>query len=124
MIIMIIIIIDVTFLSIENQHFLGSNSGSALVPSISQGLSKTFLLVAPQGVHHSIDEEAESQRRLSPLPKEPSPVGGVRDLGSGDGVGESTEKPAKDPSPWSQQTTGWGCPALPPSPFLLALAMI
>ena len=82
------IITDVMLPSIENELFSSSNSEPALVSrNISQGFfRKDFSQLPHRAVHHSTDEEAESQRRLSHLPKEPSFMKG-RGAGTQGGAG-------------------------------------
>lgn len=110
-------------MSKEKEHFSGSNSELAFVPSISRYSRRHSFRLPLRVIRYSIDEEAAS-KEIKPLAQGTFPLKGAWDWGSGGGVGTSTERPGKDTSPWSQQTMGWGCPALPPSPFLLALAVI
>ena len=109
-------------MSKENEHFSGSNSELVFVPSTSRDSRRHSFRLPLRVIHYSIGEEAVS-KETKPLAQGTFPSRGPGTGGWGWG-GRITERPGKDTSPWSQQTMGWGRPALPPSPFLLALAVI
>lgn len=92
---------------------------------MSQALCQSFLRDSREHsswfshrvVYHSMDEEAESQRRLSPLPKEPLLQGG---LGFGEwvwGWDKHTEAWER-PFPLEPANHGMGVPSTAPLPLL------
>lgn len=106
----------VTFMSKENEHFSGSNSELAFVPSISRYSRRHSFRLPLRVIRYSIDEEAVS-KEIKPLAQGTFPSRGPGIGGVGVGLGQA-QRGLERHFPLEPANHGMGAPSTAPLPLL------